>query len=69
MDEWWEAADAQRYPTLTTAAKGLLSCFHGPMVEGSFSIMRDMLDEGKAWMDTETFAVMQFVKFSLSVIE
>ena len=26
-----------------------------------------MLDEGKAWMDMETFAVMQFVKFSLSV--
>ena len=64
VDEWWATVNTEQYPTLTTAAKGLLRCFHGPMVEGSFSIMGDLLDEGKARMDMETYAALQLVKFS-----
>lgn len=63
--EWWANLSVEQYPTLTRAAKGLLSCFHGPLVESSFSVMSYLMNEGKCSMDIETYAAMQTVKYAL----
>ena len=66
IDEWWAQVSTESYPNLAKAAKALLSCFHGPLVESSFSIMGDILDVHKGGMDIETYAAIQFVKTYLS---
>ena len=42
-----------------------MSCFHGPAVEGSFSIMGDIIDPKSARMNIETFSAIQTVKYGL----
>lgn len=55
LDLWWARVhNTGRYPLLTSVVKGVISCFHGPMVEGSFSIMGDVLDDSSANMRMET---------------
>ena len=66
IDEWWGDVPSSKYPHLTKAVKGLLSFFHGPMVESSFSVMGELLDEKKARADVRTYAAMQIVKYHLS---
>lgn len=66
VDVWWGAVSQERYPLLTAAAKGLLSCFHGPIVESSFSEMSDVLCKQKSNMDIETYMAIQTVKSTLA---
>ena len=64
VDVWWAGVSEERYPVLTKAARGLLSCFHGPLVESAFSEMGDILTK-KTNMDLETYSAMQTVKTTL----
>ena len=66
-DEWWAAVDSRTYPHLTKLVKAALSSFHGPMVESSFSIMTEVIDQRNTSMEIDTFAVIQTVKYALKV--
>lgn len=44
VDAWWlEIQKYKKYPLLSKMALALLTCFHGPKVESSFSIMNNIL--------------------------
>ena len=64
--KWWSDIDATgKYPGLTAVAKAALSCFHGPVVESSFSVMTDVLDKKSGNMKLETYSAYQDVKYDL----
>lgn len=42
IDEWW-VERACRYSTIWEVVKAVVSCFHGPSVESSFSIMGNII--------------------------
>ncbi|XP_077425728.1 uncharacterized protein LOC144054307 [Vanacampus margaritifer] len=55
LDRWWAQVFAVgRYPTLAKMVKALMSCFHGPQVEGAFSVMGDVLNPKACRMDIAT---------------
>ncbi|XP_060084683.1 uncharacterized protein LOC132563943 [Ylistrum balloti] len=66
IDTWW--ADVQmkgQYPVLSKMVLSLLTCFHGPQVEGSFSMMGDIMDPKSSRMKIETYSAIQTVKSTL----
>ena len=46
-------------------ALAALSCFHGPQVESSFSMMGDILDSRSGRIRVDTYGAIQTVKYSL----
>ena len=66
FDEWWgELIRKGEFPVLGKLVKTVLSCFHGPVVESSFSIMGNIIHSKTANLDIETFDAIQTVKYSL----
>ena len=51
---------------LTEMARKLLSAFHGPAVESSFSTMGEILNSGCSRMDISTYAAIQTIRYSLA---
>ena len=46
IDKWWmEAQRLDQYPNIREIVFALLSCFSCPVVESSFSIMVNIMDE------------------------
>ncbi|XP_011677577.2 uncharacterized protein LOC105444695 [Strongylocentrotus purpuratus] len=64
IDEWW-VERACRYPTIWVVVKAVVSCFHGPSVESSFSIMGNVITSQTASIGIKTFASIQTVKYTL----
>lgn len=70
IDEWWVALlEAQHFPHLSKVVKAVLSCFHGPVVESSFNLMGDILDERSGRMNIETVDAIQTVKYAIKSYE
>lgn len=65
VDQYWSEIDNKNYPNLTAAAKALLSSFHGPLVESSFSSMGDLMNEKSGHMTSETYQALQTIRFHL----
>ena len=66
VDDWWAAIfQTNKYHALTKIVQALLSCFHGPQVESSFSMMGDIMDKESSNMNVETFSAIQMVKYNL----
>lgn len=64
--KWWaQVIQTQKYPNLTKVVRGDLSIFHGPMVESSFSLMGDVIDQKRCNMKISTFDGIQTVKYFL----
>ena len=63
---WWSGIDKEEYPILTRMAFALLSCFHAPEVESSFSLMQQVMHKGIASLHVRTFAAIQTVKYELN---
>jgi hypothetical protein len=56
IDVWWSwVFKSKKYPELTKLMKAFLSIFHGPIVESSFNIMGDILDEWSCRMNVDTY--------------
>ena len=64
VDVWWQQV-SNRYPALSKMAKAILTCFHGPQVEGSFNVMGDVLDSRSSNMNISSFSSIQTVKYTL----
>lgn len=47
-------------------ALSLLTCFHGPKVESSFSLMNNILTPENSRINVSTFNAIQTVKYELS---
>ncbi|KAM9386326.1 uncharacterized protein KZ484_007857 [Pholidichthys leucotaenia] len=66
IDKWWTAVKGtKKYPALSKMVLTVLTCFHGPMVEGSFNLMGDIIDCKSTRMDNKTFSATQSVKYGL----
>ena len=70
LDSWWtQVFDAGKHPALSKMISALLSCFHGPQIEGSFSIMGNVITTQTASMGIKTLDAIQSVKYSLKAPE
>lgn len=68
IDEWWANifnANPKAFPHLQQVVKAVLCCFHGPVVESTFNLMGDVLDERSGRMAMETVSAFQTVKYSI----
>ena len=66
IDEWWSCvAQSNTYPLLAKVALALLSCFHGPQVESTFSIMGQVLDPQSSRLNVTSLSAIQTIKYSL----
>ena len=66
IDSWWASVSSTgKFPALCKLGLALLTCFHGPQVEASFSMMGDILDSRSARMNVKTYAAIQTVKYHL----
>ena len=63
-DIWWYQLKG-RYPTICKASLALLSIFHDPRVESSFSIMGNILDKQSGQMNVDTYSAIQMVKYNV----
>ena len=64
--QWWaQVISSKKYPGLAYMWWQLLSIFHGPQIEASFSYMTDILDSKAGKMKVETFSSIQTVKYTL----
>ncbi|KAM8735510.1 uncharacterized protein AB9X84_023938 isoform 2-T2 [Acanthopagrus schlegelii] len=70
--DWWshvvslKNADRDvRYPTLGKLVKAVLSIFTGPLVEGSFNLMDDILESDRCSMNVETYESLAVIKSTL----
>lgn len=66
IDKWWsEIQRCGRYPQLSRMALALLTCFHGPQVENSFSAMNNIINEKTPSLDLSTYSALQSVRYNL----
>jgi hypothetical protein len=66
VDEWWaEMFKRYQLPLLSRVVKAVLSTFHGPVVEGTFNIMGDVIDDRSGRMKMETFDAIQTTRYAL----
>ena len=64
--EWWNRVEQTgNYPLLSSVVAALMSCFHGPAVESSFSVMKMILDDKSSRLSIDTYSALQTVKYSL----
>ncbi|KAL7850047.1 hypothetical protein SRHO_G00193960 [Serrasalmus rhombeus] len=70
--DWWShvaslknAERDVRYPILCKLVKALLSIFTGPLVEGSFNLMDDILEDDRCSMNVETYESLAMIKSTL----
>ena len=63
IDFW--ARNTAEFLLIAGIARKLLSVFHDPQVESSFSSMGEILDPGSSRMDISTYAAMQTVRYTL----
>ena len=56
LDKWWAEVKATgRYEKLSKMVLALMSCFSGPLVEGSFNLMKHILDSNRYSMSMITY--------------
>ena len=68
IDEWWMAVEGEgTYPNLTKTALAVLTCFHGPLVEGSFNIMGDLMGGRNFRVELPTYSGLETVKYRLGM--
>lgn len=66
VDVWWsEIFRKTKYTSLSKMVKAILSLFHGPIVEGSFSMMSDIIDKRSGRMQIDTYSAIQTVRYKL----
>ena len=64
IDIWWTQVKS-KFPTLFKIVSAVLTCFHGPLVESSFSVMGDLIDKRSGKMNIETYGALQTTKYHL----
>ncbi|GBN50602.1 hypothetical protein AVEN_5061-1 [Araneus ventricosus] len=66
IDEWWvEVKKTGKYPLLSKMVCALLTCFHCPKVESSFSVMNNIISASSTRMNILPFSAIQSIKYHL----
>ncbi len=66
VDKWWtEVRNSGQFPLVSKMACAVLTSFHGPKVESSFSMMNSVVTSGKNRLTVESFDAIQTVKYEL----
>ncbi|GFN90955.1 hypothetical protein PoB_001746100 [Plakobranchus ocellatus] len=65
IEVWWAKLGCEWYVNLAKLVKAALSCFHGPLVESTFSVMGHIVTKNKTNMDVQTYAAYQTIKYHL----
>lgn len=66
LDSWWATIfSTGKFPALSKLVAAMMSCFHGPQVEGCFSHMSSIMNTATARKNVSTFNTIQTVKYSL----
>ena len=66
IDNWWfKLSKTDKYAFLCNASLALLTCFHGPKVESSFSEMNDLLDPQSSRMKVQTLDALHTIRYRL----
>lgn len=64
--DWWvKIFESQKYPTLSKLVKALLSVVVGPLVESTFNIMDDMMEEDQSRMRQDHLEAKLMIKYYL----
>ena len=63
-DIWWYQLKG-RYPTIRKVSLALLSIFHGPRVESSFSVKGNISDKQSGCMNVDTYSAIQTLKYNV----
>ena len=61
---WWISV-SKKCPVVFKVVRAVLSIFHGPRVESSFSTMGDIINKKSGRMNIETYAAIQTIKYAL----
>ena len=64
---WYSNIFKESYPVLSRVQEACMSCFHGPQVESSFSVMSDVINIKSGNMSMKTFDVYQ-IRYGLSAV-
>ena len=67
VDKWWSKR-AEGYPNLSKLALSLLTIFAGPVVEGYFSQMGNILSESRNRLNIETYNAAHQVSLQLQAL-
>jgi hypothetical protein len=70
---WWNpisqlratGSSELRYPILSRLAKAVLSVFAGPIIEGTFNIMDDIVESDRTSLTAESYEALALTKFAL----
>ena len=66
LDVWWNNVfKTNRCPVLSSLVHPCLSIFTEPMVEGSFSMVNDIIDSRSGHMEIETYSAIMTAKYGL----
>ena len=66
VDQWWMTVQStSKYPNLCKMALALVTCFHGPAVESSFNIMKDIMSGRSCNTAVQTYSAIQTIKYRL----
>jgi hypothetical protein len=57
--------DNQRYPVLNKLVCALLTAFSGPLIEGTFNIMGDIIEEDRSTIAIENYEAVALIKTAL----
>jgi hypothetical protein len=67
--DWWSiVSTTQNYPTLSKLTKACLTIFSGPLVEGSFNIMDDIITDDRSRLCIENYEACAHIKYNLRSI-
>nr|XP_009294180.1 uncharacterized protein LOC103909516 [Danio rerio] len=73
--DWWSKIFAMkmtgggtRFPILGKLVKALLSLFTGPLVEGSFNMMDDIIEKDRVRLNIETYEGLAILKSNMKVM-
>ena len=66
IDSWWTRVHhTKKYPLLCSVVFAVLSVFHGPRVESTFSLMKHTLDSKSTRLNVVTLSALQTIKYAL----
>ena len=66
IDVWWASlASTGKFPLLCRLSMALLTCFHGPQIERSFSVMNNIVTSKTNSLDVSTLSCLQSVRYHL----
>ena len=67
IDEWWASLRVQfGFKLLPKVALGLLTCFHGPLVEGSFSSLSHLVGPQSGRLSVQTMNALQTTRYFIT---